>query len=88
MDIRALVKSATASETADERLAAFGQIVVEFQDMAYGLAYGALRDSHAAEDVAQEAFIEAWRSLPALREPKAFPGWFRRIVLKYCDRLT
>jgi RNA polymerase sigma factor (sigma-70 family) len=56
--------------------------------MAYGLAYSVLGDSHASEDVAQEAFVEAWRSLSALREPRAFPGWFRRIVLKYCDRHT
>ena len=88
MDIHSLVTSATQSETAEERLAAFGRIVREFQDMAYALAYRVLGDSHTAEDVAQEAFIEAWRSLPALREPKAFPGWFRRIILKYCDRVA
>jgi RNA polymerase sigma factor (sigma-70 family) len=26
--------------------------------------------------------------LPKLREPEAFPGWFRRIVFKHCDRVT
>jgi RNA polymerase sigma factor (sigma-70 family) len=67
---------------------AYGQIVRRFQDMAYGYAYSILGDFHLAEDVAQEAFIEAYRQLDNLRDPAAFPGWFRRIVFKYCDRIT
>jgi RNA polymerase sigma factor (sigma-70 family) len=41
-----------------------------------------------AEDAAQEAFITAWRNLDQLRQPEAFPGWFKRIVLSQCNRLT
>ena len=41
-----------------------------------------------AEDAAQEAFISAWQKLSQLRQPEAFPGWFRRIVLTECNRLT
>ena len=69
-------------------LAAFGQIVRRFQDMAYGYAYSILGDPHLAEDAAQEAFIDAYRQLADLRDPDAFPGWFRRIVYKHCDRYT
>jgi RNA polymerase sigma factor (sigma-70 family) len=61
--------------------AAFGQIVTHFQDMAFAGAYAVLGDPHAAQDAAQEAFLEAYRNLGKLREPAAFPGWFRRIVL-------
>ena len=68
-------------------LDAYGEIVRRFQDMAYGYAYSILGDFHLAEDAAQEAFIEAYRCLDNLREPAAFPGWFRRIVFKHCDRL-
>ena len=57
---------------------AFEEIVRRFQDMARGLA----------EDVAQEAFLDAYRQLPNLRNPEAFSSWFRRIVLKHCDRIT
>lgn len=56
--------------------------------MAYGFAYAFLDDFHLAQDAAQEAFVEAYRDLPSLREPAAFPGWFRKIVHKHCDRLT
>src|SRR5262249_46632335 len=67
---------------------AYAVIVRRFQDMAVGYGYSILRDFQLAEDAAQEAFLEAYRDLPKLREPAAFPGWFRRIVFKQCDRLT
>ena len=66
--------------------AAFSEIVRRFQDMAYGIAYGMLNDAGLAQDAAQEAFITAYMNLADLREPAAFPGWFRRIVIKHCDR--
>ena len=69
-------------------LAAYGDIVRRFQDMAYGCGYAVLGDFHLAEDVAQEAFVEAYRTLGQLRQPAAFPGWFRRIVFKHCDRIA
>ena len=67
---------------------AFAVLVRRFQDMAVGFGYSMLHDFHLAEDAAQEAFFDAYRSLPKLREPAAFAGWFRRIVFKHCDRLT
>src|SRR6476646_4925923 len=81
--LTALVIAAQAGD-----LDAFGQVVERFQRMAYAIAYTMLGDTHLAEDVAQEAFIEAFICLPKLREPAAFPGWFRRIVHKRGDRLV
>lgn len=69
-------------------LEAFEKIVGQFQGMAYASAYALLNDAQLAEDVAQEAFIEAYLDLPKLREPAAFPGWLRRIVFKQSDRVT
>ena len=76
----------TRAQSAD--LEAYGEIVRRFQDMAYGYAYSILGDFHLAEDAAQEAFIDAYRRLDQLREPAAFPGWFRKICFKHCDRMT
>ena len=70
-----------------EKQEAFGGLVRSFQDMAYACAYAVLGDFHLAEDAAQEAFITAWQKLYQLRQPEAFPGWFRRIVLTECHRL-
>ena len=67
-------------------LEAFGELVRRFQDMAYGAAYAYLGDHHRAQDAAQEAFIEALEGLGRLREPAAFPGWFRQIVVRRCGR--
>lgn len=67
---------------------AYEIIVRRFQDMAVGYGYSILGNFQSAEDAAQEAFFEAYRSLDKLREPAAFPGWFRRIVYKQCDRIT
>jgi RNA polymerase sigma factor (sigma-70 family) len=67
---------------------AFGILVRRFQDMAVGYGYSILHDFQLAEDAAQEAFFEAYRTMSKLREPAAFAGWFRRIVFKQCDRIT
>jgi len=72
----------------DGDLDAFGQVVRRFQDLAYAVAYTIVGDEHLAQDAAQEAFIEAYLCLPSLREPAAFPSWFRRIVVKRGDRLV
>lgn len=60
---------------------AFGQIVNRFQDMAYASAYALVGDPGLAQDIAQEAFLDAYLHLAKLRDPAAFPGWFRRIVM-------
>jgi RNA polymerase sigma factor (sigma-70 family) len=82
----ALTRSADASRA--QRHEAFSELVRRYQDMAFGCAYAFLGDPHLAEDAAQEAFITAYQALAQLREPKAFPGWLRRIVLTQCNRLV
>lgn len=67
---------------------AFGALVERFQDMAVGYSYSILGDFGLAEDAAQDAFLNAYLALAQLRTPAAFPGWFRRIVFKQCDRLV
>jgi hypothetical protein len=63
-----------------ERQHAFGELVHLFQDMAYSVAYGVLDDFHLAQDGVQESFVTAYRQLHQLREPQAFPGWFKQII--------
>lgn len=68
--------------------AAFSRLVTAYADMARGYARSWLKDAAAAEDAAQEAFIEAFLRLDQLRTPEAFPAWLLRIVRKHCDRRT
>ena len=85
-DVVALLTLVVQAQSGD--LEAFAAIVRRFQDMAVGYGYSLLGDVHLAEDAAQEAFASAYRDLSQLREPAAFPGWFRTIVFKHCHRLT
>ena len=66
---------------------AYAAVIERFQDMAVGYGYSILGDLQLAEDAAQEAFVYAYYDLPQLREPAAFPGWFRRIVFTQIHRL-
>src|SRR5579883_1864810 len=83
---KTVIQAAEPGNAAGRR--AFGRIVDRFQDMAYGYAYGVLGDHHLAQDAAQDAFVTAWTRLGSLRDPQAFPGWFRRIVRSQCSRLV
>jgi RNA polymerase sigma factor (sigma-70 family) len=67
---------------------AYAQVVARFEVSAQTWAFHALRDRQLAEDAVQEAFAEAFLNLDKLREPAAFPGWFKRIVIKRVDRIT
>jgi RNA polymerase sigma factor (sigma-70 family) len=69
-------------------LAAFAELVVAFQDLAVGTAFGWLSDIELAREATQEAFLDAHLHLKALREPAAFPAWLRTLVIKHCDRVT
>src|SRR5215470_5521540 len=65
---------------------ALGQVVMRFQDMAYASAYATVGDPGLAQDIAQEAFLDAYLNLSKLRDPAPFPGWFRRIIIGYSNR--
>lgn len=69
-------------------LAAFNKLVVRFQDMAFATAFAMLGNAQLAEEVAQEAFLEAYIHLDQLETPAAFPGWLRTIVVRQASRLT
>ena len=52
----------------------------------YRTALYTLGNSHDAEDVVSETFIEAYRGLGALRDPQAFVPWIYRILSARCNR--
>ncbi len=54
---------------------AFRRIVERYQGAVCAVAYSACGDLAASEDVAQEAFVAAWRDLPRLRDRAKLRPW-------------
>ena len=67
--------------------AAFDALVRRKVDAVYGTALAILGHEADAQDAVQEAFVAAWRSLGALRDPDRFDAWFGRILVNAC-RMT
>lgn len=63
---------------------AFSQLVARSMGRLTAVARMILRDEYAAQDAVQDAFIQAWRSLPGLREPDKFDAWTRRLLVRAC----
>ena len=62
-------------------VAAFDELVATRLGASLRLARAIVDSPADAEDVVQEAFVSAWRSLPRLREPERFDAWFGRILV-------
>jgi RNA polymerase sigma-70 factor (ECF subfamily) len=60
---------------------AFEQLVEKYKKKAYFLARKLLTNSEDAEDVAQEAFIKAYKNIGSFREEASFWTWFCRIIV-------
>ncbi len=74
------------SRTGDE--AALANLIAKHRMRLVRTAANLLRDRHEAEDVAQEAFLKAFREIGKLREDRAFSGFLYRICVRLCmDRL-
>jgi RNA polymerase sigma-70 factor (ECF subfamily) len=60
---------------------AYDLLVLKYQHKVVKLVMRYLRDPAEAEDVAQEAFIKAYRALPQFRGDSAFYTWLYRIAI-------
>lgn len=60
---------------------AFDLLVLKYQHKIFGLIGRYVRDADEVQDVAQEAFIKAYRALPRFRGDSAFYTWLYRIAI-------
>jgi RNA polymerase sigma-70 factor (ECF subfamily) len=79
-----------AEQTSDQQLVqrvqqgdrrAFDLLVLRYQQRIVKLIMRYVRDPAEAQDVAQEAFIKAYRALPGFRGESAFYTWLYRIAI-------
>jgi RNA polymerase sigma-70 factor (ECF subfamily) len=85
-----LINLPTGTDTGDLSLvrrvqkgdkAAFDALVLKYQHKVLKLVQRYVRDPSEAEDVVQDAFIKAYRALPAFRGDSAFYTWLYRIAI-------
>jgi RNA polymerase sigma-70 factor (ECF subfamily) len=68
--------------------AAFGALVRAHQRLVFSLALRMLADRHAAEDLAQEVFLQLYRHLAAVRSQTHLVFWLRKVTMhRAIDRL-
>lgn len=63
---------------------AFSELVRRHERVVYNLAYRFMRDAAMAEDMAQEAFVKAYRLLNGFRGDCSFSTWLYRVTCSVC----
>jgi len=61
--------------------AAFDLLVLRYQHKVLKLIMRYVHDTSEAEDIAQEAFVKAYRAMPSFRGDSAFYTWLYRIAI-------
>ena len=59
---------------------AFARLVQQYENKVYRLALRLCGSEEDAADVAQEAFLSAWRGLPNFRGEAGFATWLYRLT--------
>jgi len=68
----------------DGNTAAFSVLVNRHHERVFNTAYGLVGDLDEADDLAQEAFLKAFRSLRRFRGQSLFSTWLYRIAVNCC----
>lgn len=63
---------------------AFDDLVRKYQRDVYQLAYRITRNGEDAKDLAQDAFVQAHRSLQSFQRKSSFYTWLYRITVNLC----
>jgi RNA polymerase sigma-70 factor (ECF subfamily) len=63
---------------------AFEELVTRYETKVYNLAYKMLGSQEDAEDVLQDTFISAFKSLGGFKEKASFSTWIYRIATNAC----
>ena len=63
---------------------AFSPLVEKYQKSMHALAWRKVNDFHHAEEIVQDAFLEAYERLPTLKDHRQFSGWLYVITSRCC----
>jgi RNA polymerase sigma-70 factor, ECF subfamily len=73
-----------AEKTADIAESDFAEIVHRYQGMVYSMALYFLADSAAAEELAQDVFLQLYHSLGRLQSGEHMKFWLRKVTAHRC----
>lgn len=62
-------------------VAAYDQLIQEYRGKIYGLIYNMTSNKEDTEDLLQEVFLKAFRSLPKFKGKSSFYTWIYRIAI-------
>lgn len=79
-DIEALV-AGLRSDDRESREYAYREVIRRYSRLVSAIARRFTNDSALAQDVLQESLLRLFRNIDLLNEPKAFSGFFRRVIL-------
>ncbi|HOK09959.1 MAG TPA: RNA polymerase sigma factor [Candidatus Hydrogenedens sp.] len=63
---------------------AYAELVRKYQQVVFNIAYRFMRDVSLAEDMAQEAFIKAFKHIKGFRGDCSFSTWLYRVTCSVC----
>jgi len=71
-----LIKRCQSGDTS-----AFDELVTRYRTRVFGMIYNMVHSEQDAWDLAQEAFVKAWKSIGRFRGQSSFYTWVYRIVM-------
>ena len=63
---------------------AFSELVRKYEKSVHAHAWRKIKDYHIAEEITQDAFLQAYKKLASLRNPDQFGGWICVITDRLC----
>ena len=64
--------------------AAFSRLIQKYQRSVHALAWRKIGDFHYAEEITQDTFLQVYKKLSTLKNPKQFAGWLYVIANRRC----
>ncbi|MFQ5655877.1 MAG: RNA polymerase sigma factor [Planctomycetota bacterium] len=83
-EIRDHIELARAAREGDR--GAFEALIERTHRLVYKIAWQKANHAGDAEDIVQDVFLHAWRSIPRLRDPQACLGWLLAITHNRANR--
>ncbi|MCP4445791.1 MAG: sigma-70 family RNA polymerase sigma factor [Myxococcales bacterium] len=74
MQLASRVTNVVPNVPAEQR-AIFAELVEQHRALVCGVAYSTIGNKAMSEEIAQEAFLTAWKKLPELTDPSRLPSW-------------